>query len=222
MARNTFWFLLLTLALVVNVWAQETEKATSPGRSLKVNVNYQKGFNTENFTFGNLAPVLMLANKRQNIHEIEINNLSIRRMEEYSFTGVQAVRNNFELAFRYQYDWRILKRDQGIDPYLGFSLLSGFNRRKIEPHTSSIYESLRLDFSNTLSLVPGIRYNLPRSFFLDFNIPIDFLTLLTQHQWVRNPNLPVRQQRYWLPADLRPYPEIFQRLHIRLGAGVRF
>ncbi len=131
--------------------AQEVEKIASPRRSLKVNVNYWQSLKTASFTIGKLAPVLMLTNKRQNIHEIELNALDINRLEEYSFTGAVRVKKNFELAFRYQYDWRILKKETGIDPYLGVSLLSGFNRTNYEPYLSSDYERVNMDFSNTLS-----------------------------------------------------------------------
>jgi hypothetical protein len=236
------FMVLLVVFLVGTVHAQEDKS----GKVVKVNLNYVQSFNqSRSFTIGNVAPALVLYDKRKHSHELELNSIAIRKEESIRYedrdtlieVGGQIKRypksvqvggsviHSSVIRLRYQYSFRFLK-SRKYSPYLGISPLLGYEKIDRQPYVLEEYKSTvwnpfrrkSVMYNVNVGVVPGIQCRLGKRMVAEMSIPVDFLDLGTQVQRVYNPTLPRRQQEQWLPEVQLYRPA---QLHLRAGVGIK-
>lgn len=219
--RKLFLSLICLILSITATRAQVGDSQTSYTKTLKVNLNYRQ--DAKSVTIGNLAPALVITDKHHNFHEIELNELSIRKEDNKTIntpTGIMP--GNFTkrsiLKVRYQYSYSFLKDNKRLFPYLGLSMLHGYEKASYKPYVSYSFPLKNFIYSLTTSFVPGIFYTPTKRMVIDFSIPIHFFYVDIKYQRVFNPNFTLRQQRQtFVDSELR----IPKLLHLRLGIGWR-
>lgn len=234
--------LLIVVFLVGRACAQEDK----PGTVLKVNLNYVQYFNqSRSFTIGNIAPALVLYDKRKHSHALELNSVAIRKEESIRYeerdtlieVGGQIKRypksvqvggsliHSGVIRLRYQYSFRFLKARK-YSPYLGVSPLFGYEKIDRQPYVLEEYKSTvwrpfrrkNVLYNVNIGVVPGIQCRLGKRMVADISLPVGFFDLGTQMQRTYNPTLPRRQQEQWLPEVQLYRPA---QLHLRAGVGIK-
>jgi hypothetical protein len=193
--------------------------------AVKVNINYRKTFGENDMSFGQLAPVFIKANKRNNYHELELNTLNAKTYETvtYAGNGIQPYNEEiktFDFGLRYQFTLNI-KKEGKLIPQLGLSFLSLYNRTKADPLTSNSYYRRSESFRQVISIAPQVKFNCGKRTFIDLAVPLDVFDITSVYMKINNPAIPIRQQRN-SHLDASFNEEVFERLHLRLGVGVRF
>jgi hypothetical protein len=239
--RQPLFVLLLSACIVCKAGAQENK----PGKLLKVNLNYVQSFDPHHsFDIGDVAPALVLYDTWKNGHELELNEVAIRREDnaryESQLVSVDvggetryynqsakvggSLDRSTVVRLRYQYSFCFLKAKKW-NPYIGVSNLHTFEKIKKQPYVLEEFTSqFRTGFKRTsvmydltLAAVPGIKGTLGKRMVVDLGFPVRFSNAAIIGQRVYNPNLPTRQQRMWLPTSELHYP---LWLHLRMGIGI--
>jgi hypothetical protein len=200
-------------------------KSDSYNNAVKVNINYRKTFGKNEMTFGQLAPVFIKANKRNNYHEIELNSLGARTYQEVvHYTNGTPPSNEeiktFDFGLRYQFTLNVRKEGK-IVPQLGLSFLSLYSGSKHNPQVSYAYSRKNSTFREVISVVPQVKFNCGNRTFLDLAIPLDVFNIVIASMQINNPAIPVRQQKN-LESEASFNDQISEKLHVRLGFGIRF
>lgn len=239
--RQPLFVPLLWLCIVGSSHAQDDK----PGTILKVNLNYVHFLNQSRFTVGDVAPALVLYDKWKNSHEVELNQVDIRKEEvilsdyRYAPVVVSGQTQYYEhwvqvggshsrstlVRLRYQYSFRFLKARK-CSPYLGVSTRFGYEKATWRPYLLEEYKStMWIGFRRNSTLynvnigvVPGIQCRLGKRMFTEVSLPVNFIDLAAHVQRTYNPNLPVRQQRQLLPEGQLYRPTQF---HLRAGIGIK-
>lgn len=190
----------------------------------RVSVNYVTTLG-DGFTFGDIAPGFMYANKRNHVHEVELNQASMDKSTSpmYDDTGMVIGfytnrHNNF--ALRYQYTFNFLKKAR-LRPQAGISLLNQYVNTRTEPSISNIYPRTSRNWISLVSLSPQLRYDISPRYFVDVAVPVEILQFGAAYQRIENPTLPERQQRNG-GLEFNSFPGLNDALHVRVGGGIRF
>jgi hypothetical protein len=195
---------------------------TTGTKAVKLNINFTKVFKEDEFHVGQLAPVFLLTDKKNNIHEIELNTFNVDAYQSSSlFSGATYYYDNKETSagLRYQFDLNLVKKGKLI-PFIGVSALTLFHSLNAKPQSATSYARKTQQLTELLSIIPQIRYSLWPRVFVDLAIPIDLFNVSLVTQQISNPNIPIRQQKNgWMETSF-PIKEnnIF---HLRLGLGVK-
>jgi|GEM_PF-3600264 len=239
--RQPLFIVLLWACIFCNAHAQDNK----PGKILKVNLNYVQSFDPHHsFTIGDVAPALVLYDKWHNGHEVELNEVAIRREDDARYESRlvpfeaggqtryyhQSVKvggshdRSTVVRLRYQYSFCFLKAKKW-NPYIGVSALHTFEKMKVQPYILEEFKSqLHVGFKRTsamynltLAATPGIKGTLGKRMVVDLGLPVRFFDAAIISRRTFNPNLPPRQQRMWLPTGEFHKP---LWLHLRLGIGI--
>jgi hypothetical protein len=196
-------------------------------QAVKVNVNFQKTFKKADFHLGDLAPVFLIRTKRNNFHEIEWNSLTFDNDEfrTYDSQGNLIAGNKhslLDIGIRYQYTRSLVKNGRLI-PQLGISYLAQFTANDNQALVSTSYDRRTDTWTEHVSLAPQLRYNFQNRLFVDVAYPIELFNLEYFRQKVENPAIPIRQQTNsgWA-FNNNISNHLFDRFHLRVGAGLRF
>jgi hypothetical protein len=195
---------------------------TTDTKALKLNINFTKVFKEDEFHIGQLAPVFLLTDKKNNIHEIELNIFNVDAYQSSSLlSGTTYYYDNKETSagLRYQFDLNLVKKGKLI-PFIGVSALTLFQSTNVKPLSTTSYPRRTQQLTELLSIIPQIRFSLWPRVFVDLAIPIDLFDVSLVTQRISNPYIPIRQQRNSGIETSLPIKEnnIF---HLRLGLGVK-
>jgi hypothetical protein len=195
------------------------------GRAVKINLNYTRLLDRDNYHLGDIAPLFLLINPKQNLHEFELNRFELDKSEATSFTQssgiqVQTVTKKFIISLRYQYTWSIIKMGRWL-PQLGFTFLCSSQSGSNHPQSPGSYDRSYFLLQNIAGISPQLRYNLSERLFFDLAIPIDIIDLTYDHQKILNPYIPKRQQSSSNIVTSLPISDL-DVFHLRLGVGIKF
>lgn len=215
--------LLITGLMIIATMSGTAQPSDNDKNSwaIKAHVNYLTTFGS-GFSFGSVAPTLQLMTKRQNVHEVELNDFRVSKSTTSLYDTTYLGENThkaFVLALRYQYTLTFAKHRK-FNPQIGFSLLNRYSFDHNIPSGTDTYERTANRWSSTFALVPQLRYNITSRFFLDLGIPFDLFIFGASFQRISNPNIPIRQQRNG-GFDSDQFPNKFDYLRLRLGAGIK-
>jgi hypothetical protein len=218
----------ILIALLVFFQASCFGQNESDARSflLKLNVNYSRKYPTEGYSFGNLAPAIMIKSKRGIFHEVELNRLMVdRTVNEINNSQGQLVGGHdnriFEAGVRYQFTWSATRGGK-LRPQVGLSWLTSYTHNKTIPLSLNAYTRYTSRISETIDIVPQLRYNLYGEFFVDLGFPVRILSAGYLFQRIENPSIPLRNQKngeYYI--DYLTPRRSLQQLQIRFGIGLK-
>jgi hypothetical protein len=214
--------LIFLCALQVSAQKKSDYKGAVSGKEVKVNINYTFDRETKTHSFGNIAPVLMIKTKRNHFNEIELNTLGLKRFTD-SYNDpwgnpVEADIREFSAGIRYQFSFRLIKKEGTLNPFIGLSALSLYSNTGNTPKVTYAYPRVTRHFNEVIAVVPHLRYNMSDRVFMNFDFPIQVMNFEYIFQEVRNPAIPIRQQRN---SGIETHFEFMPVIHARLGVGVR-
>lgn len=168
---------------------------------------------------------LVKETERGNSHEWGISHIQFgQKPSSRDQFGNVSKGNAFEGGLRYQYTWNFLKGPQPktFEPYLGLgafvSTRYSSTSYSIQPPSSNSPVSISNDtwgISAGVEIVPGLKWNIDKRFFLDFSLPIQNIPY--QHISTRN-------KRQGLFTGRDGYTNSFSSLlsmGFRVGLGIR-
>jgi len=169
-----------------------------------------------------------IKNKRNNIHEIELTDLSVARNTfknslSYNPTQPLALLNGSKvtathISLRYEYIRTFSKKiNSRFMPSLGFGILPYYQRNSYKPALSTDYIAKRTVLGAKGFLIPRVCYNVSKRLFVDLNIPMCFVDVNAKIDNLNNPNLPVSEQSNTI-TNAEMLPDFFS---LRLGLGLR-
>jgi hypothetical protein len=217
---------VIFIVLSFSGYCQKSTKtiAATSGEAVKVNGNYHTTFGS-GFTIGELAPAVMRSTKQGNWHELELNTLRIGKSntsiyDPYSQRTLTTETSRINLALRYQYTLSF-RNEARFNPQIGLSLLGGYFGSRTESNNSDTYPRTYRGWNVALAISPQFRYNFTSRFFMDMAIPVDMARFGGNFQRIKNPAIPIRQQRnggfeYEAFEDLKN-----NTLQVRLGVGMK-
>ena len=169
-----------------------------------------------------------IKNKRNNIHEIELTDLSVARvsnkhllsyrpdLEPFAVGGYSTTSTN--VALRYEYIRTFSRKiNSRFMPSLGFGILPYYQRDSYKPILSTDYIAKRTVLGAKGFLIPRVCYNVSKRLFVDLNIPMCFVDVNAKINKLNNPNLPFSEQRNTI-TNAEMFPDFFS---LRLGLGLR-
>lgn len=194
---------------------------------LKAHVNYNK--TNDGHNVGRLAPAIVLKGEKRFEHELELNSIEkSKEMQTHYFAsrpGFSAdfMVRNYALALRYQFSAYLTnKEDAKWLPQVGVSILPAVQHTINETDDPGVIDRSNTNFDVALSIVPQLRRQLSKRAFLDIAIPITPLSFEYRYQRIKNPSIPVRQQRNDdTELASSSAKDMVENLHIRLGIGLK-
>lgn len=165
---------------------------------------------------------------RNNFHEIEIGNLSLRNRR----TQTEIVQNQSgssevvggqdmrEASFALRYEFILnfnTKKEGKLVPSLGFGAGTYYFSNKREPHVASSFPVTDKLYGVQLFLTPRVSYYFSPNWFLDVNIPLCLSQFETYVFEVKNPAFTPTQQKN-TDNTFTGFPKIFSG---RIGIGLK-
>jgi hypothetical protein len=141
---------------------------------LKASFDYETVRENGEYQVSGVKPSISTIGKR-NSHELEINRFHERSYYSYEFRGGSPTdHRDFHLGLRYQFSRSIFIDSKTVVPMVGVSLSSVFTSEKTKSANPSFTEKYRY-VTETLSIVPQLRFSPGEHFFFDISAPINLL-----------------------------------------------
>jgi hypothetical protein len=216
MKTNRIAFLLLGFLACMSLSLFSQDETTTGKIKLKIYVNginqedelskfnggfYYPGhsydYKISNFNFGALSFALEINNSKSISQEIEVMPFWYNQQEKTS-TIIDSLNNaqvfdggkftSYNSTLRYQLNFHFLP-EKKIRPYLGLSSQLFYSLFKFEPKVSNSYPFNSQNFGISISVVPGIEFEITKVLSLDLNIPINLYELKLVREILDNPTL---------------------------------
>jgi len=167
--------------------------------------------------------------KNQNSHELELTGLIVKRNNSNStvstnsdnlppstISGADVFSSSISLRYEYIINF-FKKSDCILAPSLGCAINPYFDQTKQKPHTTQAFPSSYVTFGAKGFIIPRLTYYYNSKCFFDFNIPIALFDAQNKFSTVRNPGIPVANQRI-SDGNFDVLPKQF---YLRLGVGIK-
>jgi hypothetical protein len=203
------FFFILSISFLK---AQNPEPVKTFKYIFKANINYSQRHG--NFQIGNVAPDWIIKNKKGNLHEFELTEISVNR-KEFSNYGLT---KSSSFRLRYQYDILLIKKDKKIIPFIGFSALASTSKNNYQSSDTYNFSFRTFNSGLVFAVVPGVFFFPCKNLSIDFSMPLDLAGMRYHQQYVANPNIPSNQQSN-SNLDFNSY--FLRTLRFRVGIGLR-
>lgn len=234
--KNKFFKLLSLIIFINTVWSQNKNlqfknsikiyNYSTYEREITLLSNSSKDINS---SFKVLKPTIsfMRKSKKNNFHEIELNNFVLNKDDSksefnnttnnsYVITGQKLITTSISARYEYILNFN-KKKDFKLVPSIGFGLNPYYNKLSLKPKTSSSFESSKIKFGFKTFITPRLTYFVSSKLFVDFNIPICIFDMYTNEEKLKNPNLP-EHLRTSSNFNFNLFPLFYS---LRLGLGVK-
>ncbi len=156
--------------------------------SVKINLILidQNQFNNANLD--NFSPSFLIRNKRGDHFEFGLLSLLFGLDHATRGDTLLAQVRFGSIGLKSQYNFRIIKRQVSVEPYLSGALAFYYYHTKHIPALNYSYYIFN-KYTAVLSLTPGVRWNISQRVFLDFEAHIPTLSFLSIRSHSRDPSL---------------------------------
>ena len=185
--------------------------------SVKINLLLiEPTFGFHNTNLNNFSPSLLIRNKRGDHFEFGLLNL-LTGLDHVTSGDTAIARVRFgSIGLKSQYNFRIIKRQVRVEPYLGSALGIYYYYANYIPFTNYSHYTFRL-YTAVLSLTPGVRWNISKRVFLDFEAHIPALSFFSIRSHSSDPSLLTFREDYSI--DRFEALEIDAFFYYSLGLG---
>ncbi len=144
----------------------------------------------------------------------KVNNISDSTLVSQS----KFSENLFDLQLRYEYKFLILKNKEirKLMPFIGVSVSPFITQYKINPLISSSFPKQGTTLGVYISTIPRLEYNINEKVYLDFNVPLSFVSYTYSINREGNPVVPIEERK-----KMTSNFETALKFSVRLGIGVK-
>jgi hypothetical protein len=223
------WFMLLTfLTLCTTSKAKNNTilKVYNQSTYAKVNTSYKYYYlNDTLHSYGTKKNTTLLhptiafnwANKRQNIHELELTHFKFDIQDEYDkwHIGLNQTKSTIlSIAIRYETIFSFLKKkNTRIKPQLGVAFSPFIDYFNSIPYTSNQYGFRDVKFGLKHYAIPRCLIQMSRKWSIDINVPILIAKAQYLSKELKNPSIPVNEHKY----SIFDFDMLQKEYSIRLG-----
>lgn len=158
--------------------------------------------NYQDFIFFHPSVAFTWKRKKHISHEIELSNFvfqvvdtTTRRLTPQVNTLNGNLQVSMYIAVRYEYMYNIFSFPRRFSPSISAAITPYFQYQNTHPHTSLNYPTSFRAIGGKLSIIPRLNIKLTKRCFLDVNLPIMLFDQSIQRVILKNPSLPLNQQR---------------------------
>jgi hypothetical protein len=167
---------------------------------VKMHINYNR-LDTNGHTIGNIAPAVVLRNRKNLLHELELNELKQTRSlhasyyDQYYQQRVYYKHRSFAIGLRYQFTKNLVKKtDSKFLPQLGLSFLPSYGSVCTDLDDPGMFKRKSRFFRAHFGVVPQIRAHVWRKIYFDLGFPLTIFSYELAYQKVSPKNLNLRSQ----------------------------
>ena len=206
------WFVLLALikfganseaknSYMLKVYNQSTyEKLSTSFKYYTLNDTLNSNGIQKTTTLFHPTIALNWANKRQNLHEIELTHFKYDIQDNYDnwhIGPIQSKSTTINIAIRYKTIFSFLKKkNTKIKPQLGVAFSPFINYFNSIPYISSQYGQRDIKFGLKHYAVPRCLIQMSSKWSVDINVPILIANAQFISKELKNPTLPISEQKY--------------------------
>jgi hypothetical protein len=157
----------------------------------------------DNLHFSRISLALDFKTKKGLVHEFEILVPEFSKAPEkvmfplnYEFRRGLTIEGNVStLSFRYEINKTLTDKSRPFAFILGGGINPYFIDIRYEPKDAMTYQWLTKLYGFSFNITPRIQYKLNGRFSIDLNVPLKIYDLSKEDNWVKNPSIPISQQK---------------------------